>query len=356
MPKQALKISIIVPVHNGGADFQQCLLSLAQARPAPGEIIVIDDGSNDGSAELAEKFGAKVLRTKAARGPAHARNLGAREANGDILFFVDADVTIPVEALAQIAQVFDNDPELAALIGSYDDAPAAANFLSQYKNLFHHYVHQTASEVASTFWGACGAIRRDVFMKLNGFDEGYRRPCIEDIELGYRLKQAGYGIRLCKALQVKHRKRWEPRSLLRTDFAQRALPWASLILQRGQFVNDLNLKFSSRASVALVYGFVCALAGAAWQTRLLVVAALCGALLVGLHISVYRFFHHKRGLAFALQTVPWHWLYFFYSGLAFALAGARHSYARAMKSHRAKEIPRLETTQLIQSSSVGDFS
>lgn len=338
MSNQSLKIAVIVPVHNGGVSFRRCLASLAEAAPAPAEIIVVVDGGNDGSAQLAERFGAKVLRTPEARGPARARNLGAREAEGDILFFVDADVTIPIDALAQIAEAFDNDPELAALIGSYDDMPSAANFLSQYKNLFHHYVHQTASTTASTFWGACGAIRREVFLKLNGFDENYLQPCIEDIELGYRLKQAGYRIRLCKALQVKHLKRWEMGSLLRTDFSQRALPWASLILQRGQFVNDLNLKFSSRASVALVYGFACAAAGAVWQTSLLVIAAVCGALLLVLNTSVYRFFQRKRGLGFALKTVPWHWLYFFYSGLAFALAVARHAFARTAQPQRTQDV------------------
>jgi hypothetical protein len=60
------------------------------------------------------------------------------------------------------------EPDLVALFGSYDDAPAATNFLSQYKNLLHHYMHQTAREEASTFWGACGAIRREVSLAVGG--------------------------------------------------------------------------------------------------------------------------------------------------------------------------------------------
>ncbi len=50
------------------------------------------------------------------------------------------------------------EPDLAAVFGSYDDEPAAPNFLSQYKNLFHHFVHQQGSAEASTFWSGCGAI------------------------------------------------------------------------------------------------------------------------------------------------------------------------------------------------------
>lgn len=121
--------------------------------------------------------------------------------------------------------LFSRELDLAALIGSYDDAPGATNFLSQYRNLLHHYVHQTGNEEASTFWGACGAVRREVFLAMGGFDESYRQASIEDIELGYRLKRAGLKILLCKALQVKHLKRWEAGSLLKADFCYRALPW-----------------------------------------------------------------------------------------------------------------------------------
>lgn len=326
------KISVIIPVHNGGASFRRCLASLAEVTPAPAEIIVVADGDTEGSAQLAAEFGAKVLRTPEAGGPARARNLGAREAEGDILFFVDADVTVPVDAIAQIAEIFRSDPELAALIGSYDDTPAARNFLSQYKNLFHHYVHQTGNTEASTFWGACGAIRRKLFLELGGFDESYRRPCIEDIELGYRLKRAGHRIRLCKELQVKHLKLWGIASLLKTDFFHRALPWTTLILRHRRFINDLNLKTSSRASVMLAYGIVVALASAWWRPGFLVIAIALMLLFLSLNVSVYRFFHRQRGFWFALRTVPWHWLYFFYSGLAFAIAATGHFFTRPTKS------------------------
>ena len=110
------------------------------------------------------------------------------------MFFVDADVTVPSDAVGQVATLFQGEPDIAALFGSYDDNPGEATFLSQYRNLLHHYVHQHAREDAATFWGACGAIRRDVFLALGGFDETYAKPSIEDIELGYRLKQAGYSI------------------------------------------------------------------------------------------------------------------------------------------------------------------
>lgn len=313
-----MNITTIIPVSSGGTHFRQCLASLK----APGEVIVVANGDRDGSADVARNFGAHVLTLADAVGPAQARNLGAQAAKGDILFFIDADVAVQPDVFLKIEQAFKQYPEADALIGSYDDEPSAANFLSQYKNLIHHYVHQVSSPNASTFWGACGAIRRDVFLALGGFDETYRRPCVEDIELGYRLKRAGREIRLVKDLQVKHLKRWTPLTLLKSDFWDRALPWTLLIWRDKQFINDLNLQQSSRVSVVVAYLILAALIGSILIPPLLIiVAGLVGAL-VELNAPVYAFFRRKRGLIFALRVLPWHWLYYLYSGLAFALGTA----------------------------------
>ncbi len=330
-----LTISVIIPVYNGGKNFHRCLSSLAEAIPSPDAITVVADGDTDGSWRVAEQFGARVIRIPGPGGPARARNIGAHAAQGDILLFIDADVAVYPDILSRVAAAFRCEPDLAAVFGCYDDAPTETNFLSQYKNLLHHYVHQTASEQASTFWGACGAIRREVFLAVGGFDEGYRQPSIEDVELGCRLKQAGYRIRLCKTLQVKHMKRWGVVSLIKADFLHRALPWATLILRERRFINDLNVKRSSRVSVILTYGLLGALVGAWWWPKSLAVAGALVLALLTLNAPVYRFFQNQRGLRFALQTIPWHWLYYFYCGIAFAMSAVRHLFCRLRSPWKA---------------------
>ncbi len=317
------KISIVIPVYCGGDAFRRCLESVERFGALAYEVMVVVDGDDAESASIAAAFGHKSIQLTVNSGPAKARNFGARQASGDILFFLDADVALGAQTLYQIQLAFENSA-LDALIGSYDDAPGAPNFLSQYKNLLHHYTHQCARGRASTFWGACGAIRRSVFSRVGGFDETYRTPSIEDIELGYRLTRHGYRIDLNKMVQVKHLKRWGIRSLLKADFFYRALPWTQLIWRDRNFVNDLNLDTNSRLSVISVYLMVGLMLVSPWYPALVILSLAFGALLLGLNASVYRFFWQKRSFGFALKVVPWHWLYYAYSGIAFVIGTCQY--------------------------------
>ena len=130
MAKSSIGISIVIPVYNGGENFAKCLASINTSLRVPDEVIVVSDADTDGSWQVAQAFGAKVVRLPAQGGPARARNVGAKVASGDILFFMDADVTLHPNTLTLIEQQFEQSPDLAALIGSYDDAPGAENFLS----------------------------------------------------------------------------------------------------------------------------------------------------------------------------------------------------------------------------------
>ncbi len=312
-------ISVIIPVHNGGPLFDHCLTAVQQTLYQPWECIVVEDGSTDNTVEIAYKHNVRVLSgLKRRLGPAQARNIGAQVARGDILFFVDADVLVQPGTVGHIAATMQADPGLTACFGSYDDQPSATNFLSQYRNLLHHYVHQQGKIDASTFWSGCGAIRRDVFLALGGFNEHlYERPSIEDIELGYRLQAGGHRVQLEKLLQVKHMKRWTPRQMLVTDVRDRALPWTRLILQGGGAPNDLNLNFSQRLSTAVAYIGLFSLGFTLFSRWAWLMALLTALLLIWLNGSFYKFLRQKRGLRFTLMALPWHWLYFIYSGASF---------------------------------------
>jgi glycosyltransferase involved in cell wall biosynthesis len=310
-------ISVIIPVFNGGETFRRCLEALCSSRYERWECVVVDDGSTDNSRETALNFGAKVVRTaKPQSGPALARNLGVQSAKGEVLFFIDSDVLVKEDTLDRVAEIM-ADEKVAACIGSYDDRPTAENFLSQYRNLLHHYTHQKSNREAATFWSGCGAIRREIFFEAGGFSALFARPSIEDIELGYRLRAEGHHIILEKDLQVGHMKKWTAVNVLVTDIRDRAVPWARLILAEGTILKDLNLAPSQRVSSAAALAGLLALLASPFFPYSLVVIATAIVVLLFLNRHFYSFLRGKRGNVFALWALAWHWLYFVYSGLSF---------------------------------------
>lgn len=321
-------ISVIIPTYNGGQHLDSCLSAIRQCQFVPHEILVVDNGSIDDSRLIAHRHDVVLVDSVGPSGPGVARNEGARVAQGNILLFVDADVMIYPDVLSRVFEIFEEQPDLAAVFGSYDARPAAQNFISQYKNLLNHFVHQHGQREASTFWGACGAIRSDVFHKIGGFDTQFNKPAIEDIEMGYRLRRAGYRIVLDKQMQGQHLKQWSFFSLIHTDIFSRAIPWTKLVLESRSQVNDLNLHRSQKASVGLVgvatIGSLLIMVEP--LVSLVVLSCLMGVFL--LNRKLFGFFFRERGMWFALATFPIHLLYFLYSGTVFSSYWASHIIVR----------------------------
>ena len=323
-PVAATDISVIVPVGGDAPARPRAAASLARLNPPPGEIIVIVDGPNPAHAAAGQAIGATVLTLEAQGGPARARNRGALAAARDILVFLDADVDVPGDLMAAIAEVFSACPEITAVMGSYDAAPPAPGIVSQYRNLLHHYVHQTGRAEATTFWAGCGGIRRQAFLDAGGFDERFDEPSIEDIELGARLARDGHALRLDPSLQVTHLKEWRLRDLVATDLWRRAVPWSELMLADGRMMNDLNVKTRDRVSVALAFAAPLALLGAWRSRRWLAAAAGAAGVLVALNAGFFRFLADRRGVVFAARAVPLYWLYLLVCGAGFGIGLVRH--------------------------------
>lgn len=326
--KTAPSISVILSVHNGGGQFRDCLAALARHRDQFSELIVVDDASTDDAMAFPPDLGARVLRVDSRKGPANGRNLGALAATSEILLFLDSDVCVWENTIPRIRRRFELDDGLGAVFGSYDSAPRAYQLVSQFRNLLHYFVHQTSRESASTFWSGCGAIRREIFLQSAGFDACYAKPSVEDIELGSRLVRSGVRIALDPAIQVNHLKRWTLRKMVMTDVWWRGMAWTRLILATGRMPNDLNLRYSSRISVALT-GLSCILAAVAlfsWYAALLVPIVLVA--ILALNAPFYRFLAGRRGVPFAAASIPLHLLYFFCCGAGFFLGVGAHCCSR----------------------------
>jgi glycosyltransferase involved in cell wall biosynthesis len=323
-----LALSVVIPVHNGGHDFERCLRRLRDSVGADFdfELIVVDDGSTDGSADVARAFGARVLCNGGTKGPASARNEGAKAATTELVFFLDADVAVHPNTLARAVARFDADPSRVALFGSYDDEPPAPGVVSRFRNLLHHFVHQQGHfeddvRPARTFWTGCGAIRRQDFLDAGGFDpQLYTRPAIEDIEFGYRLTRRGAKILLARDVLGTHLKRWTFGLMVKTDIFQRGVPWMLLIKRQHVDETDLNVRPEQRLCV-MASGLAALAALGAWWLPWLLAATACGPLaVVALNAPFYQFLLRKRGLGFAVASVPLHLVYYGCCGLSVLIA------------------------------------
>lgn len=288
----AVRLTAIVPATNRPATLPGCLAAINGATAPPEQLIIVDD--------------------TAIRHPALARNVGARQASGDILIFVDADVTVHRDVFLRIRQAFEADQGLMALFGSYDDAPAAPGIVSGFRNLLHHHVHQGAAGPAGTFWAGLGAVRRDAFEAQGGF---VVHP-IEDIEFGMRLARSGARILLDPTVQGTHLKQWSVYSMVRTDLLVRGIPWVGLLLEfRGSASpTALNLgwrhRLSALASLVLL---------AAIPLQSLWVALGAVTLLVVLNFSFYSLLARRQGLLKAITGIGLHILHHLVSVVAVPL-------------------------------------
>jgi glycosyltransferase involved in cell wall biosynthesis len=325
-------LSVIVPAFNAKAVLPHALEALA-ASDLPRtfwELIVVDDGSTDETPSIAAEFADVVIRLSGRpHGPSYARNRGVEVARGEIVVFIDSDVCVHPDTLRRFAWKFADEPSVDAAFGSYDDDPYAPGLVSQYRNLFHHYVHQHNAGDAETFWAGCGAVRRSAFIAVGMYNEWqFSRPQVEDIELGRRLNDSGHRIVLCPEIQGKHLKRWTLRTMLLTDIKDRGVPWSRLLLKRGETIESksLNLKIQEKVNTAAVLlAFLVALGSlVTLDSRWLGLAFIFLLPVLISSLPLYAYFARCRGIGFALAVIPLHLAYYGVNGASVLFAIALH--------------------------------
>jgi cellulose synthase/poly-beta-1,6-N-acetylglucosamine synthase-like glycosyltransferase len=327
---EAPVMSVVIPTHNAAAFLDRTLAALLKSDLPRSlwEVIVVDDASS-GGAPNPDGADSVIDIRGSPRGPAAARNRGAEAARAPIVAFVDADVCVRPDTLRRMVQHFRDDPGLAAVFGSYDSTPAEPGFVSQYRNLLHHYVHHQNPGEVDSFWAGCGAVRRAPFLEVGMFDEArYRTPQIEDIELGYRLRDAGYRIVLDPEIQGTHLKRWTLAGMVEANFRHRGLPYAKLLLERRQLLNTRGLsvgsvdKVSTVLAALMAVAIVVALIMRDWRWLVGVALGFIAFAVVNRHLL--EWFARTRGLWFAMRASAMHLLYHATNVAAIVYSGVTH--------------------------------
>ena len=317
-----ITLSVIMPTVFWSGTFERCarrlLSQLAHAKTAV-EVVFVFDGKAPPTPAWLDQPGVTVVTTGVRSGPAIARNLAARSARGNILFFVDADVELAPDALERVRTAFDADPDMVGLFGAYDDEPAAHGVASTFRNLLHHHTHATNPGPAQTFWSGCGAIRAAAFLDVGGFDAKYAVPSVEDIELGMRIVANGGRIVLDPQIRCKHLKHWSLTSMVITDVAHRARPWTQLIVNARCMPGTLNLNWRNRLSSLCSLLLVGFMGASPFVPAALWAALACGLAVAALNHDFYRLCLKKRGIRFAAASFALHLFFFIYSAGTFCV-------------------------------------
>lgn len=213
------KISVVIPMYNASGYIEKCLSGLKQQAAQDFEVILVDDSSSDDTVEKARKYPFKIITLNQRVPPARVRNLGAKEASGDMLLFVDADVVLMPDSIAKMRQGLLR-AKADALSGFYTDLTPAPGFFSRFQNLVLAYRYSKLPKNTNLTCSFFCAIKKDVFEAVGGYDE--KMLYYEDVEMGNRLTERGFCCGFDFGLKVTHLKEYTHNSLIRDYFYKSA--------------------------------------------------------------------------------------------------------------------------------------
>ena len=210
-----MRFSVVIPTFNRKHSLQHCLRAVTSQAYPDYEVIVVDDGSRDGTLEMVRSEFPKVicLQTGANCGPAAARNRGIQAAGGDIIAFTDDDCVPPRDWLSNLAAGFEAYPEAGA-VGGIQEPPEETwkrNITARFERYNTRNIYQLGDKVKIGYPLHVGtnnlAVRKQQIQALGGFDEEFPVAAGEDADLLDRFARAGKPT-VCLPMQVVHRREY----------------------------------------------------------------------------------------------------------------------------------------------------
>lgn len=302
--RQLPLVSVIVPNYNYAASLGLCLRAILAQTYERIELIMVDDGSTDNSVEIAQSLGVTVLRTPRNLGVAGARNLGIARSNGEICFFVDSDVALEPDAVAEAVRLLKEDSSLGAVCGIHDPEPLIRDSrVEEYRGLQYHYWAASSAGLISFLFPASAAIRRSVLDEVGPFNERLRHT--EEVDYGNRLTLR-HGLLLTPLIRSRHDHDAVLVPLLRKLF-RRGHARVPLYAQRRKFARGFETSSRAGGSLAALASLVLLPTVALSWYALIAVALVLGVSLAS-DAGMYRFVARRRGWAFTVYFTAVHWL------------------------------------------------
>ena len=196
-------ISVIVPNHNGERTIGNCLEAAFASQYSNFEIIVVDDCSSDSSTSIIEKYPCRLIRLSEHGGASKARNTGAHNSEGELLFFIDSDCLLLPDTLEKTAAAYQENGPDVIIGGTYTWLPYDQNFFSSFQSIFIHYSETKNCQHPDYIATHAMLIAKELFIKGGCFDENFM-PILEDVEFSHRLKKNGARLLMVPEIQVQH--------------------------------------------------------------------------------------------------------------------------------------------------------
>jgi len=239
--KGPLSVTVAIPCYNGEIFLHSLLEAVFKQTQVAGEVLVVDDGSQDRTKVIAKQSGVKLIEHDTNRGLACARNSAIQHAKGDIIVFFDADTVPDAKNLERMLREYSH-PEVAG-VGGQEFFPRTPRKIDLWRNLFWRQTH--GDERINSAWmlmGLCCSYRRDALLEVGGFDEKYVTNG-EDVDMGLRLSRLGYRLVYLPEVGVFHKRRDTLASMI--SLAYRHSFWQSRALRK----NGINPFFQIRTSL-----------------------------------------------------------------------------------------------------------
>ncbi len=196
-------ISIIIPNRNADATIGKCLDNVFAVEDRNFEVVVVDDASEDNSVNIIKKRPCRLIQLEKHSGPSKARNIGAQNSRGDILFFTDADCLIPKESLSIVRKTLTSHDSDVVLGGTYTQVPYDNGFFSAFQSIFINYSETKNWKRPDYVATHAMVLRTEIFNRTGGFSEDFL-PLLEDVEFSHRLRRSGYRLMIDPGFQVRH--------------------------------------------------------------------------------------------------------------------------------------------------------
>lgn len=196
-------ISVVIPNYNNAATIGKCLEAAFASRYSNFEVVVVDDHSEDNSIEIIKRFPCRLISLDKHCEASKARNTGALQSSGDIIFFTDSDCLLNEDTLSIINSTFSKVEPHTIVGGTYTKKPYDKGFFNLFQSLFVNYSETKNVNDPDYIAAHAMVIDRDTFRKSKGFPEEFL-PIIEDVEFTHRLKREGCVLVMNPEIQVRH--------------------------------------------------------------------------------------------------------------------------------------------------------